>query len=59
MADTYIQMHVKQMRQFAGTLKSVHHVYLITPDGFWEIQADTGLVASPLQIRLALTPNVV
>lgn len=49
---------VKQTGQLIGPQKTVHHVYSIPPDGLWLIQADIGLWATALKIRLALTLNV-
>lgn len=55
---TYRQAHAKQQSQLKCSQKTVHHVYLITPDGLWMMQADIGLRASAVQIRLALTLDV-
>lgn len=56
--NMYIWAYANQMSQLVGPQKIVHHVYLITPDGLRQIQADNGLIADTPQIRLALTPNV-
>lgn len=54
----YRQAYAKQTSQLICPQKSVHHVYSITPDGLWMMQAHIGLRASAVQIRLALTLNV-
>lgn len=52
------QAHAKQTSRLTRPRLTVHHVYLITPDGLWMMQADIGLGASAVQIRLVLTLSV-
>lgn len=52
------QAHAKQTSKLICSQLTVHHVYLITPDGLWMMQADIGLGASAVQIRLVLTLSV-
>lgn len=50
--------YAKQTSKLKCPRLTVHHVYLIPPDGLWTMPADIGLGASAVQIRLALTLSV-